>query len=127
LTLEEELHIASPFGMEGAYRVALELLEKRRDFTALFALSDVMAIGAMRALRENALAVPRDVSVIGFDGIEMARFLEPPLATVEQPAEEIARAGVELMLSSWRTRRTSNTGSSRAGCSRAAPYARSEP
>ena len=98
LTLEDGLHIASPFGMDGAYRVALELLEKRRDFTALFALSDVMAIGAMRALRENGLAVPGDVSVIGFDGIEMARFLEPPLATVEQPAEEIARAGVELML-----------------------------
>jgi len=57
-----------------------------------------MAIGAMRALNENKLTVPGDVSVIGFDGIELARFTQPPLTTVEQPAEEIAKAGVELML-----------------------------
>ncbi len=98
LKLEEELYVASTFGMEGAYRSALELIDRRRDFTALFAMSDVMAIGAMRALNENGLAVPGDVSVIGFDGIELARFTQPPLTTVEQPAEEIAKAGVELML-----------------------------
>ncbi len=98
LDLEEELYVASPFGMEGAYRAALDLIARRRDFTALFAMSDVMAIGAMRALNEGGLAVPRDVSVIGFDGIELAAFTQPPLTTVRQPAGEIARAGVELML-----------------------------
>ncbi len=97
LELAEELYTASPFSMEGAYRAALELLSKGRDFTALFAMSDVMAIGAMRALHESGLQVPRDVSVVGFDGIELACFTLPPLATVEQPADEIARAGVELM------------------------------
>jgi LacI family transcriptional regulator len=98
LKLEPSLSVASPFNLEGAYQSALELIEKSRDFTALFALSDVMAIGAMRALNENGLSVPGDVSVMGFDGTELARFTQPPLATVEQPAEEIARAGVELML-----------------------------
>jgi LacI family transcriptional regulator len=97
LRLEDSLYTASPFSMEGAYRAAQELLSKRRDFSALFAMSDVMAIGAMRALRETGLLVPKDVSVIGFDGIELASFTQPPLATVEQPAVEIARAGVELM------------------------------
>ena len=98
LRLEEELYVASPFSMEGAYHAGLELVERRRDFTALFTMSDVMAIGAMRALSENGRSVPGDVSVVGFDGIELASFTQPPLATVEQPAEEIAKAGVELML-----------------------------
>ncbi len=95
---DEGLYSSSSFSMEGAYRAALEMIGRRRDFTALFTMSDVMAIGAMRALRESGLGVPADVSVIGFDGIELARFTQPPLTTIEQPATEIAKAGVELML-----------------------------
>jgi LacI family transcriptional regulator len=98
LMLDEDLYVASPFGMEGAYQAALSLIARRRDFTALFAMSDMMAIGAMRALSEGGLSGPRDVSVIGFDGIELSAFTQPPLTTVRQPAEEIARVGVELML-----------------------------
>jgi len=98
LSLDEDLYVASPFSLEAAYQATLQLTARRRDFTALFAMSDVMAIGAMRALDERGLKVPEDVGVMGFDGIEMARFTRPALATVEQPAEEIARAGVELML-----------------------------
>jgi LacI family transcriptional regulator len=98
LKLLEDLYAASPFSMEMAYRAMRSLLGRTRDFTALFTMSDIMAIGAMRALDEAGLKVPEDVSVIGFDGIEMARFTLPPLATIEQPAGDFAKAGVELML-----------------------------
>jgi len=96
--LKLDRYTACPFNLEGAYRSALELIEQGRDFTALFTMSDVMAIGAMRALNEAGFHVPGDVSVMGFDGIEMASFTQPPLATIRQPAEEFAKAGVELML-----------------------------
>lgn len=98
LNFDEGLYAPSSFSMEGAYRSALELIGRRQDFSAIFAMSDLMAIGAMRALRESGLSVPEDVSVVGFDGIELARFIQPPLTTIEQPATEIAKAGVELML-----------------------------
>ena len=66
--------------------------------SAVFAVSDMMAIGFMRALRAVGLVVPRDVSVAGFDGIEFADYCEPPLTTVRQPREAMGRAAAELLL-----------------------------
>jgi LacI family repressor for deo operon, udp, cdd, tsx, nupC, and nupG len=66
--------------------------------TAVFAISDMMAIGFMRTLRAAGLVVPRDVSVVGFDGIEFADYCEPPLTTVRQPREAMGRAAAELLL-----------------------------
>ena len=57
-----------------------------------------MAIGALRALRQAGLAVPGDVEVIGFDDIEFARMVEPPLTTVSQPAQEMGAKSAELLL-----------------------------
>lgn len=66
--------------------------------TALFCFSDEMAIGAMRALRSLGLRVPQDVSVAGFDDIDLARFAEPPLTTIAQPMEELGRAAMAVLL-----------------------------
>ena len=65
---------------------------------ALFAMSDTVAVGAIRALRDLNRSVPEDVSVIGFDGVDIGRFTLPRLTTVEQPVEEIARRSVNLLL-----------------------------
>ena len=70
------------FDFGSAYRATEKLLEKAKDMTAIFAMSDVMAIGAIRAIRDRGLLVPDDISVVGFDGIPMADYYNPKLTTV---------------------------------------------
>ena len=86
------------YSFEEGYRGAKRLLEKNRKFTALFAVSDVMAIGAIRALRDAGLRVPEDVSVIGFDGLDMGRYTVPTLSSIRQNGDAMARGSVELLL-----------------------------
>ncbi|HET7839824.1 MAG TPA: LacI family DNA-binding transcriptional regulator [Rectinemataceae bacterium] len=73
------------------------LLERGRGLTAVFASTDELAIGAVRALYEAGLSVPRDVSVIGLDDIDISAYLSPGLTTVRQPIREIGRRTAEIM------------------------------
>jgi len=66
--------------------------------TALFASNDLMAIGAMQKLQESGIAVPDEISVIGYDDIDMASWVFPRLSTVRQDPEDIARVGVDLLV-----------------------------
>ena len=70
-----------------------------REFTALFAAADVMAIGAIRALCDKGLRVPEDISVAGFDGLRLGAYLVPKLSSVAQPAQQMGRRSVEILLS----------------------------
>lgn len=79
------------------YYAGRELLSVR-DFTAIFASNDQMAIGLMHAIRDEGLDVPRDVSVVGFDDIPEAAHFWPPLTTVRQDFAELGRRCVELLL-----------------------------
>ncbi len=88
------------FSYEGGYRATKELLESGLNFTALFAVADVVAIGAIRALRELGLRVPEDVSVMGMDGLPLGDYLVPQLSTVRQSAQAMARRSVEILLGS---------------------------
>jgi len=67
------------------------------QFTAVFASNDLMAIGAMKELQRNGIAIPRDISVVGFDDIPLARLVTPPLTTVAQPAYEMGVEAVNLI------------------------------
>ena len=96
---EEKDYRAVRFSYEGGYRGAIDLIESGREFTALFAAADVMAIGAIRALRDKGLRVPEDVSVAGFDGLPLGFYLDPKLSSVAQPAQEMGRRSVEILLS----------------------------
>jgi LacI family transcriptional regulator len=78
-----------------AARILLDLPEPP---TAIVAFNDKMAIGAMQAAAERGLRVPRDLSVIGFDDLELSTVIAPQLTTVRQPLEEMARLGVQLLL-----------------------------
>ena len=82
------------------YRAVSALLERNSDFTALFAMSDVMAIGAIRALKDAGKRVPEDVSVIGLDGLEIGTYLLPRLSTVAQSAQVLAEQSLELLMNS---------------------------
>ncbi len=86
------------YSYQGGYTAVQNFLAMGRSFTALFAESDVMAIGAIRALWDHGLRVPEDVSVIGFDGLPIGSFLVPQLATIGQDVSQIARRSVEILL-----------------------------
>jgi LacI family transcriptional regulator len=83
--------------VEGGYRAALELLALAHRPTAIFALNDAMALGAIRAAREQNLTVPHDLSIVGFDDLELAAISVPPLTTVRQPLQGLGRMGVDML------------------------------
>ncbi len=89
---------ASGWGLEDGQAAMTRLLARRARFTALFAYSDLIAIGAIRELRAARLRVPEDVSVVGYDDIPVAAFLEPPLTTVSQPMREVGERAASLLL-----------------------------
>ena len=88
---------ATRFSHADGYNAAMNLLNRGREFTALFAMSDVMAIGAIRALTDAGRKVPEEVSVVGLDGLDIGRFLVPRLSTVEQSVELLAQRSLELL------------------------------
>jgi DNA-binding LacI/PurR family transcriptional regulator len=88
---------AGEFDEDSGYAGALRLLRGPGAFTALFAANDLMAIGAMSALRDEGVAVPGQVAVAGFDGIHLGRYVAPSLTTYAQPTAELARRAVELL------------------------------
>ena len=87
------------FSRDGGRQAALELLERHPDLTAVFALNDMMAVGALTALREDlGRSVPREVSLVGYDDIPLTRDTYPALTTVHLPLEEIGEHGMRLLL-----------------------------
>ncbi|MGO9491748.1 MAG: LacI family DNA-binding transcriptional regulator [Terracidiphilus sp.] len=87
-----------PMAPEIGYKPMRALLEKTRDFTAVFCFNDIAAIGASRALKDAGLGVPSDVSVVGFDDILSAAYTTPSITTVRQPLEEMGRRGAKVLL-----------------------------
>jgi DNA-binding LacI/PurR family transcriptional regulator len=94
---EEEVFAPDAAYQEG-YAFARKLLERRIEFTALFAFDDASAIGAIRAFLDQGLRIPEDVSVIGFDDIQNAAFHNPRLTTVRQPLREMGRIAARVLL-----------------------------
>jgi LacI family transcriptional regulator len=86
------------YSFESAARGMKRLIGRYPDLTAIFAMSDVMAIGAIRALRDMGYSVPDDVSVVGFDGTELAEYYNPRLTTVRQHYQRLAVRSIELLV-----------------------------
>ena len=95
---EERDYRGVRFSYQDGYNATQELISTGRPFTALFAAADVMAIGAIRALRDHGLQVPEDVSVVGFDGLPLCSFLVPQLTTVAQSRRPMAQRSVEILI-----------------------------
>lgn len=89
---------SSRFSMADAYAATRRLLRRCPELTAIFAVSDVMAVGAIRAIHDMGLRVPEDVSVVGFDGTILSNFTVPRLATVSQNTRHMAERGVDILL-----------------------------
>ena len=90
----DEQVVVGPASIEGGMSAFDRAHESGARPTAILAMSDAMAIGAIQAIHERGQAVPGDVSVVGFDDVDLAASTDPPLTTVHQPVREIGRAHV---------------------------------
>lgn len=88
---------ADEYSMNAGYLTMREVLSKDIDFTAVYAVSDAVAIGAIRALADAGKKIPEDVSVAGFDGIDNARYYTPRITTIRQPFEDMAKESINLV------------------------------
>jgi LacI family transcriptional regulator len=86
------------WNIDEAYEAAKVLLAERRDFTAIVAGSDLMAMGILRALVEDGLRVPDDVSLVGFDDIDLSQYTIPPLTTVRQDRVAMGSGAVQRLI-----------------------------
>ncbi len=96
--VEPDVVLDDTFNEEGGFRAAKVILARKTRPTAIFAANDLMAIGAMQALREAGLSVPGDVAVAGFDDIAAARLVSPGLTTVAQFQNEIGIRAAEILM-----------------------------
>jgi LacI family transcriptional regulator len=98
IPVDETLISQGNFRIESGEQIALELLQRADRPSAIFACNDLMAIGAMRAANRLELDIPGDVSIIGYDDIELARYVTPLLTTVFQPKSLMGQVAVKLLL-----------------------------
>lgn len=86
------------YDVKGGYNAMIELLNLEDRPTAVFVASDMMAIGAMEAINDSGLKVPQDISIIGFDDIEVAKYTTPKLTTIKQKADSIGKVAIDLLV-----------------------------
>ena len=102
IPVDEELIQRMPEGvdtysMEAGYIAAGDLIRSGKDFTALYAISDAMAVGACKAFRDAGKSIPEDCSIAGFDGLDYAAFYNPSMTTIQQPVEDMAKATLKIL------------------------------
>ncbi|MBC7231972.1 MAG: LacI family DNA-binding transcriptional regulator [Chloroflexi bacterium] len=98
LPIDKNLIVRGDFRYAGGASGAQKLLDLKEPPTAIFACNDAMAMAAMAVIRERGLAIPDDISIVGFDDIPQASFTSPPLTTVAQPIQDIGRIATDLLI-----------------------------
>ena len=86
------------YTFSSAYEAAVALYHKCKGMTAVFAMSDIIAVGAVRAFLDMGKRVPEDISVLGFDGIELSEYSNPRIATLAQPIHQISSLSVRMLV-----------------------------
>lgn len=86
------------YSAESGYRCMMEALKRLKEIDAVFALSDLLAFGAIKAISGQGLSIPDDISIIGFGDIYLSKYLNPPLTAVKRPFRKIGNAAAELLL-----------------------------
>jgi LacI family transcriptional regulator len=98
LGFDEKLILRGDYHARSGMELTHAVLRMKPRPTAIFALNDLMALGALRAAAEAGLSVPRDLAVIGYDDLELAQFTNPPLSTISQPKKEIGAQALNLLV-----------------------------
>lgn len=94
----EKSYAKAKYSLEGGSMAAEELVKKFPDVTAIFAMSDMQAMGACRKLKDMGYRVPEDISVVGFDGLPISQYYCPKITTIRQNEEELAVQGLKTLL-----------------------------
>jgi LacI family transcriptional regulator len=98
IPLDKRLLIpSSRFTFESGMYSMRELLLRSRAFTAVFASSDELALGALRTMQDEGIKVPEDISIVGFDNIELSNYLFPRLTTINQPLRDLGQKSTDLL------------------------------
>lgn len=98
IPMNAELLVQGDNTIQGGELATEQLINSNVPFTGIFACNDAMAIGAMRALREAGCSVPDDISVIGFDDIQLASYIQPALTTISNPKYELGSMAIRKLL-----------------------------
>lgn len=98
IPVDPALVLKGDYHPRSGYEAARHLLELDEPPTAIFACNDLMGMGVIRAVTEAGLSVPNDISVVGFDNIDLTNYTTPPLTTVAQPIAQIASLSTMLLL-----------------------------
>jgi len=98
IPVRKDLIRAGDFRQESGRLLAGELLDLRKPPTALFVFNNLMTVGALAAVHQRGLKVPKDVAIVGFDDLPWAESLDPPLTVVRQPAYDVGRQAMEMLL-----------------------------
>lgn len=93
---EENVFIGD-YDYSGAYRVTKEIVNNRKDITAIFSISDIMAVGAAKSVIDQGLQVGEDISIMGFDGMDISKYYNPGITTVKQPKKNMANNSIDLL------------------------------
>ncbi len=95
---DESLIFQSEFSLEGGINITNNIIDTKKDIDAIFYSNDVMAIGGMKALKRRKYKIPRDIGIMGFDGIKLSKMVEPELTTIEQPIYNMGKEACKLMV-----------------------------
>ena len=87
-----------PFSSNGGYDGATKLLSHQNDLTAVFCGNDITAIGAIRAIKDLGLKIPKDISVISIDDIDIAQYLSPTLTTIQVPVDSMGSIAAKILI-----------------------------
>jgi LacI family transcriptional regulator len=98
ISYDEKLVLRGDYHAQSGMDITHIILGMNPRPTAVFALNDLMALGALRAAAEAGCSVPRDLSVVGYDNLEISRFTNPPLTTIAQPKKEVGTRAVNLLV-----------------------------
>jgi LacI family transcriptional regulator len=98
IAYDERLILRGDYHAQSGMEITHSILKMNPRPTAIFALNDLMALGALRAAAEAGCSVPGDLAVVGYDDLEIARFANPPLTTIAQPKKEIGVQAIELLV-----------------------------
>lgn len=95
---DRKLVVNTPLSPDGGYSGTKELFKRNVAFSAIFCANDSTAIGAMKAIKDQGLSIPDDISVMGIDDIETAQYVTPMLSTVHIPMDELGRMAVKMLV-----------------------------
>jgi DNA-binding LacI/PurR family transcriptional regulator len=103
IAYEQARVIRGDFSPMSGYAALKDRLLRGRDFTAVFAANDQMGIGAIKALKEQAIGIPKDVAIVGFDNLPVSSLIEPPLSTVDVPKYQLGKRAMEILVHQLRS------------------------